>query len=94
MTDCRKCEVVTGIDDHSWLAIAGGITGCGAASITTKVLRPAPFPFVPGYDLVGVGEGSPGGVGAVFDHLGGASVARSYRLLNRTGTPHRAWRPR
>jgi NADPH:quinone reductase-like Zn-dependent oxidoreductase len=26
------------------------------------------------------------GVDAVFDHLGGASVTRSYRLLNRTGT--------
>jgi NADPH2:quinone reductase len=25
-------------------------------------------------------------VDAVFDHLGGASIARSYRLLNRTGT--------
>jgi len=31
-------------------------------------------------------ELAPGGVDAVFDHLGGASVARSYRLLNRTGT--------
>jgi NADPH:quinone reductase-like Zn-dependent oxidoreductase len=29
---------------------------------------------------------APGGVDAVFDHLGGASVSRSYRLLNRTGT--------
>ncbi|MFI5842963.1 medium chain dehydrogenase/reductase family protein [Catenuloplanes sp. NPDC051500] len=29
---------------------------------------------------------TPGGVDAVFDHLGGASVGRSYRLLNRTGT--------
>jgi NADPH:quinone reductase-like Zn-dependent oxidoreductase len=29
---------------------------------------------------------APGGVDAVFDHLGGASVTRSYRLLNRTGT--------
>ena len=31
-------------------------------------------------------ELAPGGVDAVFDHLGGASVVRSYRLLNRTGT--------
>jgi NADPH:quinone reductase-like Zn-dependent oxidoreductase len=31
-------------------------------------------------------EHAPGGVDAVFDHLGGASIARSYRLLNRTGT--------
>jgi NADPH2:quinone reductase len=29
---------------------------------------------------------APGGVDAVFDHLGGASLTRSYRLLNRTGT--------
>ncbi|MGH3246072.1 MAG: zinc-binding dehydrogenase [Trebonia sp.] len=29
---------------------------------------------------------APGGVDAVFDHLGGASVTRSYRLLKRTGT--------
>jgi NADPH2:quinone reductase len=29
---------------------------------------------------------APGGVDAVFDHLGGASIARSHRLLNRTGT--------
>jgi NADPH:quinone reductase-like Zn-dependent oxidoreductase len=33
-----------------------------------------------------VREHAPGGVDAVFDHLGGASVARSYRLLSRTGT--------
>jgi NADPH2:quinone reductase len=31
-------------------------------------------------------EHAPEGVDAVFDHLGGASVARSYRLLNRAGT--------
>ncbi|HEX4661457.1 MAG TPA: medium chain dehydrogenase/reductase family protein [Streptosporangiaceae bacterium] len=31
-------------------------------------------------------ELAPGGVDAVFDHLGGASVTRSYRLLNRAGT--------
>ncbi|MFJ8777648.1 medium chain dehydrogenase/reductase family protein [Streptomyces sp. NPDC102476] len=29
---------------------------------------------------------APDGVDAVFDHLGGASVTLSYRLLNRTGT--------
>jgi len=29
---------------------------------------------------------APHGVDAVFDHLGGASVTRSYRLLNHTGT--------
>jgi NADPH2:quinone reductase len=29
---------------------------------------------------------APGGVDAVFDHLGGASTSASYRLLNRTGT--------
>lgn len=29
---------------------------------------------------------APDGVDAVFDHLGGASVGLSYRLLNRTGT--------
>jgi NADPH2:quinone reductase len=33
-----------------------------------------------------VRELAPGGVDAVFDHLGGASVTRSYRLLDRTGT--------
>ena len=33
-----------------------------------------------------VRELAPGGVDAVFDHLGGPSVTRSYRLLNRTGT--------
>ncbi|GAA3273552.1 zinc-binding dehydrogenase [Dactylosporangium vinaceum] len=33
-----------------------------------------------------VRELAPDGVDAVFDHLGGASVGRSYRLLNRTGT--------
>jgi NADPH:quinone reductase-like Zn-dependent oxidoreductase len=33
-----------------------------------------------------VREHAPGGVDAVFDHLGGASITRSYRLLNRTGT--------
>lgn len=33
-----------------------------------------------------VRELAPGGVDAVFDHLGGASVNLSYRLLNRTGT--------
>jgi NADPH:quinone reductase-like Zn-dependent oxidoreductase len=33
-----------------------------------------------------VRELAPGGVDAVFDHLGGASIGRSYRLLNRTGT--------
>jgi NADPH:quinone reductase-like Zn-dependent oxidoreductase len=33
-----------------------------------------------------VRELAPGGVDAVFDHLGGASVTRSYRLLNRIGT--------
>jgi len=33
-----------------------------------------------------VRELAPCGVDAVFDHLGGASVTRSYRLLNRTGT--------
>jgi NADPH:quinone reductase-like Zn-dependent oxidoreductase len=33
-----------------------------------------------------VRELAPGGVDAVFDHLGGASISRSYRLLNRTGT--------
>jgi NADPH2:quinone reductase len=33
-----------------------------------------------------VRELAPGGVDAVFDHLGGASVTRSYRLLSRTGT--------
>jgi NADPH:quinone reductase-like Zn-dependent oxidoreductase len=33
-----------------------------------------------------VRELAPGGVDAVFDHLGGASVDLSYRLLNRTGT--------
>jgi hypothetical protein len=32
-----------------------------------------------------VRELAPGGVDAVFAHLGGASIARSYRLLNRTG---------
>jgi NADPH2:quinone reductase len=31
-------------------------------------------------------ELAPDGVDAVFDHLGGASVSLSYRLLNRTGT--------
>jgi NADPH2:quinone reductase len=31
-------------------------------------------------------ELAPEGVDAVFDHLGGASVSLSYRLLNRTGT--------
>jgi NADPH2:quinone reductase len=31
-------------------------------------------------------ELAPGGVDAVFDHLGGKSVDQSYRLLNRTGT--------
>jgi NADPH:quinone reductase-like Zn-dependent oxidoreductase len=31
-------------------------------------------------------ELAPEGVDAVFDHLGGASVTLSYRLLNRTGT--------
>jgi NADPH2:quinone reductase len=31
-------------------------------------------------------ELAPGGIDAVFDHLGGASVTRSYRLLSRTGT--------
>jgi NADPH:quinone reductase-like Zn-dependent oxidoreductase len=34
----------------------------------------------------GVRELAPDGVDAVFDHLGGASVTLSYRLLNRTGT--------
>jgi NADPH:quinone reductase-like Zn-dependent oxidoreductase len=29
---------------------------------------------------------APDGVDAVFDHIGGASVKQSYRLLNRTGT--------
>ncbi|GLY93221.1 zinc-binding dehydrogenase [Actinoplanes sp. NBRC 103695] len=33
-----------------------------------------------------VRELAPDGVDAVFDHLGGASVGLSYRLLNRTGT--------
>jgi NADPH:quinone reductase-like Zn-dependent oxidoreductase len=33
-----------------------------------------------------VRELAPGGVDAVFDHLGGASLTVSYRLLNRTGT--------
>ena len=33
-----------------------------------------------------VRELAPGGVDAVFDHLGGASLDLSYRLLNRTGT--------
>jgi NADPH:quinone reductase-like Zn-dependent oxidoreductase len=33
-----------------------------------------------------VRELAPGGVDAVFDHLGGASLTRSYRLLNATGT--------
>lgn len=33
-----------------------------------------------------VRELAPGGVDAVFDHLGGASVNLSYRMLNRTGT--------
>jgi NADPH:quinone reductase-like Zn-dependent oxidoreductase len=33
-----------------------------------------------------VRELAPGGVDAVFDHLGGKSVDLSYRLLNRTGT--------
>ncbi|MFI5960191.1 medium chain dehydrogenase/reductase family protein [Cryptosporangium sp. NPDC051539] len=33
-----------------------------------------------------VRELAPDGVDAVFDHLGGASLDRSYRLLNRTGT--------
>jgi NADPH:quinone reductase-like Zn-dependent oxidoreductase len=33
-----------------------------------------------------VRELAPDGVDAVFDHLGGASVDLSYRLLNRTGT--------
>ncbi|MFE2035071.1 medium chain dehydrogenase/reductase family protein [Streptomyces scopuliridis] len=33
-----------------------------------------------------VRELAPAGVDAVFDHLGGASVTLSYRLLNRTGT--------
>ena len=33
-----------------------------------------------------VRELAPDGVDAVFDHLGGASVSLSYRLLNRTGT--------
>jgi len=33
-----------------------------------------------------VRELAPHGVDAVLDHLGGASVTRSYRLLNRTGT--------
>lgn len=33
-----------------------------------------------------VRELAPDGVDAVFDHLGGASVNLSYRLLNRTGT--------
>jgi NADPH:quinone reductase-like Zn-dependent oxidoreductase len=31
-----------------------------------------------------VRELAPGGVDAVFDRLGGASITRSYRLLNRT----------
>ncbi|WP_326952932.1 medium chain dehydrogenase/reductase family protein [Amycolatopsis sp. NBC_01286] len=31
-------------------------------------------------------ELAPDGVDAVFDHLGGASISRSYRLLNSTGT--------
>ena len=35
---------------------------------------------------VRVRELAPGGVDAVFDHLGGASVTRSYQLLNSTGT--------
>jgi NADPH:quinone reductase-like Zn-dependent oxidoreductase len=33
-----------------------------------------------------VRELAPGGVDAVFDHLGGASVTLSYRLLDRSGT--------
>ncbi|MFB7780765.1 medium chain dehydrogenase/reductase family protein [Streptomyces bauhiniae] len=33
-----------------------------------------------------VRELAPGGVDAVFDHLGGASASLSYRLLNRSGT--------
>jgi NADPH:quinone reductase-like Zn-dependent oxidoreductase len=33
-----------------------------------------------------VRELAPGGVDAVFDHLGGASISVSYGLLNRTGT--------
>lgn len=33
-----------------------------------------------------VRELAPAGVDAVFDHLGGASISRSYRLLNKTGT--------
>jgi NADPH:quinone reductase-like Zn-dependent oxidoreductase len=33
-----------------------------------------------------VRELAPGGVDAVFDHLGGASVSASHRLLNSTGT--------
>jgi NADPH2:quinone reductase len=33
-----------------------------------------------------IGELAPDGVDAVFDHLGGASITRSYRLLNHTGT--------
>jgi NADPH:quinone reductase-like Zn-dependent oxidoreductase len=33
-----------------------------------------------------VRELAPGGVDAVFDHLGGANATLSYRLLNRTGT--------
>jgi NADPH2:quinone reductase len=33
-----------------------------------------------------VRELAPEGVDAVFDHLGGANVSASYRLLNRTGT--------
>jgi NADPH:quinone reductase-like Zn-dependent oxidoreductase len=38
-------------------------------------------------DLTGRIRGlAPGGVDAVFDHLGGRSVDQSYRLLNRTGT--------
>ncbi len=38
-------------------------------------------------DLVArVRELAPDGVDAVFDHLAGASLTRSYRLLNRTGT--------
>src|SRR3954447_26858295 len=69
---------------HAGIAVIG--TASPRHHDAVRVLGATPVDYRDPDLAARVRELAPGGVDAVFDHVGGASVTRSYRLLNRTGT--------